>query len=260
MKSSCKSIPVLISAAGFGLTGFALRLILYRVGFDEQGLLPRMHPLQLMCVLLVLGAALAGIFLLKVQKFDYRPARFLNPWGRTLLAPAVSAALIAHAYRLYAASLQPSIAPAVMDSLYWARLVLALGAAAAVAAILWMNVRKPGISLFLHCVVCLFFTVDMLCRYQYWSGNPQLADYLLQVFACVCFTFCSYSRMAFWGQIHNPRLHGLAGYLGLVLGLVCAAGPDTPIFYLGGACWSAVGLWLDETGEAHFQHERQEET
>ena len=30
--------------------------------------------------------------------------------------------------------------------------------------------------------------------------------------------------------------------------------------YLGGACWSAVGLWLDETGEAHFQQEHQEET
>lgn len=246
MKHTIKSIHVLLAAAAAGLAGLCLRIALYRVGFDDRGLLPRMHPLHLACLILALGAGLGSFLAAKQQDLGYRHARFLNPWGRTFLMPAVSAALLWHAASLFALTRRQSFVPAAPGILIWVRMILALGAAGSIFVILWHPPRKEPVNLIFHCVVCLFFTVDMLSRYQSWSGNPQLPDYLFQILACACLALSSYSRMSLFGGLHNRRVHGFFSLTGLVLCLFCAAGPETPIFYLAGAGWSAAGVWAED--------------
>lgn len=242
MKYTVKPLFVLLPATLAGLAGLMLRVTLYRVGFDLRGMLPRMHPLQLGCVLLALAAALGSLLLIKKQDLGYRPTRFLHPLGRGLLAPVVCVFLLLHVWDLFALNRHVFSAPDALGILTLARMALALAAAASVLIILWLPPRNAGVNLGCHSFLCLFFTVDMLCRYHQWSGNPQLPDYLLQIFACICFTFCSYCRMAFSGQIQKPRLHGFTAIMGLTLGLMCVGGPDTPAFYLAGAVWCAAGL------------------
>lgn len=242
MKDTLKPLHILLPAVLTGLAGFGLRTAFYRVGFDQRGLLARMHPLQLGCMLLVLVAAALCLLVLKKADLSCRPARFLHPLGRGLLAPVVCGGLMLHGWKLLVLVRQTLAVPDLLDILPLARALLALAAGAAALIILWAAPRNEVMNLVCFSSFSLFFTLDMLCRYQLWSGNPQIQDYVLPVFACICFALCSYYRMAFLGQIRSPRAHGFTSVMGLVLGLICAAGPDTPAFYLAGAAWCAVGI------------------
>ena len=260
MKDTLKPLHIFLPAVLTGLAGFGLRAAFYRVGFDQRGLPVRMHPLQLGCMLLVLAAAALCLLALKKADLGCRPARFLHPLGRGLLAPVVCGGLLYHGWQLFCL-IRPALAiPDLLDILPLARVILALAAGAAALILLWAPPRNGLVNLACCSAFTLFFTLEMLCRYQLWSGNPRIQDYVLPVFACICFALCSYYRMAFFGEIHSPRAHGFTSVMGLVLGLICAAGPDTPAFYLAGAAWCAVGILGNPAAGAGGPDPNEEET
>ncbi len=217
-----------------GILGFCLRLTLYRIGFDEKNILSATHPLQLACLALT---ALMAVYLWlnvrtlgeksdSVAKFPASPLRALG-----FLAAACFTAF--HALTLVREISVP---------LNLLRIALAFAGSISMGLCALPYRRFRGLRALCRGIVCAFFAIDMLCRYQSWSGNPQLPDYVFQVLACAALSLLSYQRLAFDTGLGKRRRLLFLCPMGLYLCLLCAAGPETRIFYLGGACWAASCL------------------
>ena len=217
-----------------GVLTLGLRLYLYRTGFDHKNILSSYHPLHLICMGL---AGLTALYLaLAVRKLDgsKKPRRNFPPHPLRDLAIIAAGCLIAvHGIVLFREA--TAILPRIRAS-------LALGAACAMLLCPFVPRKKLGLKSLLHGIITVFFAVDMLCRYREWSGNPQLPDYVFQIFACIALCLCSYHRLAFDAELGKRRMLLWTSMMALYLCVSCVSGPDTEIFYLGGALWAGSCL------------------
>ena len=229
-----KKYRPLFVALGAGFLGLLLRLILYRIGFDDRNILSASHPLHIAC--LVLTVVTAGYLLAAVQKLGKTKDPQRNfPDHPLRTAGSLAAGFLMVCYGMTLLRDTGSVLSVL-------RIVLALGAASAMA-LQFPPVRQiPALEICRHMVISVFFALDMLCRYRGWSGNPQLPDYVFHVFACVLLTMTGYQRLAFSVGLGKCRSMAFGSLMSLYLCLTCAAGPDTPIFYLGGALWAGSCL------------------
>lgn len=232
--------PALIAIAG-GALGLLLRSRLYRLGFDDKGILPASHPLHIAC--LVLAVAMAVYLALAVQKLpETAPDR-----SSLRLLPGVAAGvlLLGHAFLLW----QESAAP-----LNLLRCGLTAAAGLAMALSVLPQGKNRNVSTLCHGIVCAALAFDMLGRYQTWSGNPQLPDYALHVPAGVALSLCAYQTLAMHTGLSRAGFRKFWGLLALFLCICCLSGPEHWAFYLSGALWAAVCLLTtvpqeEETGE-----------
>ena len=216
--------PAFAAAAG-GFLGLLLRSLLYRIGFDDRGMLSAFHPLQTATVILTL---FMGVYLaLTVRK---------SP-ENTQAHPSLrlAAGFLAGCFLLFrtAATFRQMTGP------LGACCVLLNILAAASMFLLPMagNRRFPALC---HGLVCAAYAADILNRYRDWSGNPQLPDYVLQIFACLLLSLCSYHLLAFDAGLGKRRFLLWCSLMAMYLSLACVSGPDTEIFYLGGTFWAAA--------------------
>lgn len=229
-----KTAKLILPALGAGALTLGLRLYLYRTGFDHKNILSSFHPLHLICMGL---AGLMALYLaLTVRKLDGSGKARRNFPAHPLRSLAILAAgcLIAiHGITLFreAAAILPRI-----------RASLALGAACAMLLFPFVPRKKLMPQSLLHGIITVFFAVDMLCRYREWSGNPQLPDYVFQIFACIALCLCSYHRLAFDVELGKRRMLLWTSMMALYLCVTCVSGPETEIFYLGGALWAGSCL------------------
>ena len=240
---NAKTTKLLAAVLGAGALGCGLRLVLYRFGFDEKHILSDTHPLHLMT--LALTGLMAVYLALSVRHLVGSndpeanfPRHPLREWG--MLAAGCL-------FALYGVSL----ARDVNTPLAVIRTVMALGAAFSMVLCALRRVHS-----FCRGLISAFFALDMLCRYQTWSGNPQLADYTFQILACVLLALTSYHRLAFDVGLGKRRMLLWCSLMGSYLCLICAAGPETRVFYLGGALWAGACMC---TAEAPVE-ENEEET
>lgn len=229
-----KTNKLLSHALAAGALGFVLRLVLYRVGFDEKNILSATHPLHLVC--LVLTAFMALYLALAVRKLGGNNDPAANFPASASIRPGML--LAAGFTAMYALTLVREVSAPIN----LIRIVLAFAAAGSMALCALTPQRFSGLPTLCRGIICAFFAADMLCRYQAWSGNPQLPDYTFQVLACVLLALLSYQRLAFDTGLGNRRSLLWCCLMGIFLCLLCAAGPDRGIFYLGGACWAGSCL------------------
>ena len=224
-----KKYRPLFVVLGAGILGFFWRVLLYRTGFDDRGILSASQPLHLGCLILT---ALVALFLaLKAKTFPDAPQdlpRFRLPLGLT-----AGCCLLVQALRLCRRISGPLVL-----------LQCALTAAAAVAMVVCALPLKKSRSLASGChgLICIGFAADMLGRYQGWSGNPQLPDYVFHVLAGVALSLTAYQTLALHTGLGSPKWQKFWGLWGIFLSLLCLAGPVPGEFYLGGACWTIVCL------------------
>ena len=128
--------------------------------------------------------------------------------------------------------------------LQWFRAVFCCLTAAASALAALMQGARREVHPALHTPACLFFAADMLCRYQNWSGNPQLADYCFALGASVCLCLAAYQTLALPARLGNRRSYLMCALLGLSLCLFSMAGPEADVLYLAGAFWILSGLQM----------------
>lgn len=106
----------------------------------------------------------------------------------------------------------------------------------------WCRFTGRRTHFLLHGSLCLFYLLNMLCRYRFWSGNPQIPDYLFPFFSCIFLALAAYHRMQFsLGQGQRRALL----FCGLMAGFCCIAslaGEGEKHFYLSGALWSLTDL------------------
>lgn len=220
---------LLLTAAGAGFLGLCLRSLLYRIGFDVKGILSSSHPLHMIC--LVLTAAMTVY--LGIQAVRAKHSEEPNLWIRFLLGILGGYFLMIHGLTL---------ARELSGMLSFLRCGLALLGAVAMMAAVFPPVKERQIHMTCHGLVCVCFAVDMLCRYQNWSGNPQLPDYCFHVLACVTLSLCTYQTLALHVGLAKPRLHRFFCLMTLYLCLLSLVGPEPWEFYLGGAFWAAACL------------------
>ena len=219
----------LLTAAGAGFLGLCLRALLYRTGFDHKGILSASHPLHLAC--LVLTAAMALYLSFRTQKSG--DDTLCHPRLRFPAGLLGGCFLLLHGITLI---------PELEGLLSVLRCALALSGAGAMIITVFPPVRSRRVHMLCHGLICLFFGMDMLCRYRGWSGNPQLPDYCFHVLAGVCLSLCSYHRLAFDTGLGKHRIHGYCCLMALYLCLLSLVGPEGWEFYLGGAFWAAACL------------------
>lgn len=232
MNTKPKILQLLLRCLVLGLTGLVLRLILYRTGFDEKGILSASHPLHLLCCVLVAAGAVWLLLRLKnLKKRDLRPD---HAGVFRLLGGIFAGGLMAvNALMLFGEG---------GGLLARVRAVLALAAAVSMPLSVYAPRESRLPRLLGRSLITLFFVVDMLCRYRIWSGNPQLPDYVFHVAALVCLSLCSYHRLAFCSRLGKRKAHGFFSLLAMVLCLMCLSGPEPRLFYLSGALWSGAGM------------------
>lgn len=225
-----KTSRLLAFSLAAGILGCLLRLALYRFGFDEKNILSATHPLHLVC--LALTGFMAVYLWLTVRKLGGSSDPLANFPASTL---RITGTLAAACFMVFHAT---TLTREITAPLSLIRTCLAFVGAGCMA----LCVLKPTGSGWLHplcrSIICAFFAVDMLCRYQNWSGNPQLPDYTFQVLACVLLALTSYHRLAFDTGLGNRRGLLFSSLMGIYLCLLCTAGPETRIFYLAGAFWA----------------------
>ena len=227
----------LLLTAGAGLLGLLLRVLLYRTGFDGKGILSASNPLHLIC--LGLTAAMAVYLFFRVRRTAG------SAENHTLRLPAgVLAGVLLLLYGIGQLT-------ALSGPLTALRCALALAGALAMVLSVCIRVRSGTMHMVCHGLICVFFALDMLCRYRGWSGNPQLPDYCFHVLAGVCLSLCSYHRLALDTGLGKHRSHSFACLMALYLCLLCLAGPESREFYLGGALWAAACLFTPEKEEPH---------
>ena len=227
-----KTGKLICAALGAGVLSLILRLRLYHVGFDQKHILSSSHPLHLIC--LALAGIMAAVLALALRDPEEDTGNSNSPVSQSLRPfILVAAGCMTDIYGL--SLFRDADAP-----LAYLRAVLSLAAAGSMILIALISKQKLGLHSLFHGIITLFFALDMLCRYRDWSGNPQLPDYVLQIFACLLLSLCSYHLLAFDAGLGKRRFLLWCSLMAMYLSLACVSGPDTEIFYLGGTFWAAA--------------------
>lgn len=223
MKYTAKNkllVPLVLSA---GLVGAFARFILYRFTPDAMGLLPKYHPLDLLCWLLSAAVILCtGAVILKLKDSKDFTRSFPRKTG--LLGPAVTAAAGLLVTLLQGLQLSTKL------HLVW----LLLGFLSVPGLIVIGCQRTKGNipTSWAYSLLCLFYAVHLICCYQSWSGNPQIPDYSFQLLACVFLILAAYQRSAFSAALGSRRMHLICSLLAGYFCTLCCVGCDFPWLYL----------------------------
>lgn len=225
-----KLTKTLVAAAG--ILGLVLRTVLYAVGVDRKGLLITGHWSGIGIWLLT--AAVALILLLLCRQLtgsqEYSIAFPASPFS------AAGAALAGIALVLCPVAQIPSPVFATIEP------VLRYGAAASLFFISYCRFRGKAPLFLLHCSVCLYLALRLICQYRVWSADPQIQNYAFYLGAHVALMITAYQFAAFdAGFGSHGKLWG-AGLGSIYLSTVSAAGSDDPFFLICCVLWIFTNL------------------
>lgn len=230
--------------AALGLTGFALRWTLYRVGLDEKGLLKEHHPLEI--ALILVTALTAALIWLAVRKMD-KSGTYEDHFVPSL--PAGMGEILCAAGIALTVLLNVPLLPGPVGQLW--KLTGILSA----PLLLWSAFsrvagKKPFVLC--HVVVSVFFALHLVVHYQLWCSDPQLQNYVFAFLGSIGLMFCAYHHASFAAGLGKPRTAQITGLLTAYLCMVSLACTEYLYLYLGGALWAITGLcWpKPKAGEA----------
>ena len=234
MNKLCKLNLLPFTALTAGLAGWFLRALLYTTALDEKGLLSALQPVEWVLWLITLGAA--AVLALRVWKLadsDHYESCFAPSAAAALGSLAMAAGI------LLTVKDEPSTFPGLVSKLWTITALLSVPALAAVS-IYRLKGKKPFFGC--HFLVCVFFLLHMVSRYQIWSSNPQLQDYFFSLAGSVLMTLFAYRQVAFEVGLGRRRLQLATGLAGVVFCLTAIHHSGTPMLYLAGAVWMLTGL------------------
>lgn len=225
-------LPVIV----FSLSMLALSLYkrLYTTALDEKGLLIARHPLSAALWAVVFAGAL--LIVLAVWKLD---GSNLYEDNFTASAPA----LLGHAFMGVTVLMMGLLYPFSLGGaigLLWKGLGILCG-----GGMIWSGFRrKQGKMPFfgIHAALCLFLLLYLVSRYQGWSGNPQLQDYVFELLALAALVLFSYQCAAFEAGMGSRRMQLMTGLFVLLLWGPANFRGHVPGLYFSGALWAITGL------------------
>lgn len=224
-RSSARTVwPVIL----LGIGALVLRRLLYASAVDIKGLLVRWHPLEIS--LAALSAVAAAVIVLGAMMQN--PSRKEGVSGRDLPG----------AFGNFAAGLGILVTFFTAEAgtgnyleTGWRLLGILSPVCMLGAGIARILGKKP--FFLLHLAVCLFMMLHIVTRYQLWSGNPQLQDYLFSLLGAMALMLFSFYTAAREADCGNPRMELGVGLAAVYLCLAELARSSCPWLYLGGALW-----------------------
>ena len=230
-QSKTELLPLIF--LGLSVAGALARWMLYLTAVDEKGLLIRGHFWQCLLWILCAAAVVAVLPLLKQKGSNLYAHNF---------GPSNSAALgsVFMAVAVLLTVLEGNTMPRSTLVLLWYGSGFLSVAALIHCAFSLKNGTPPFVAN--YGVLCLFFAMHMVSRYQPWSGVPQAQNWIFSLLGAIGLTLCGYQRSAFCTGSGHRRAY-LITHL-LTLFCCCAALPHTDYFwlYLGGIVWSGTSL------------------
>ena len=224
-------LPVLMLI--LGAAAFALRSALYAVAVDVKGLLLRGHPLEIgLTALTVAAMLLAALVAWKEEKsgFDAKPlGNCLAALGNAAAGAGILATVLT----------AESLAAGYLASA-WQILGYAAPACLLLAGITRMLGKRPFFLLYV--AACLFFLVHIVTRYQLWSANPQMQDYVFALLAAMAQMFFGFYEASQEAGCGNYRMKLGMGLAAIYLCLAELARSSCPALYLGGILWVLTEL------------------
>jgi len=216
------------------IAAYILRRALYATAVDAKNLLLPGHPLEvLLCMVVLFGAALIVFTVRKLDGAQDYEDNF-TPSSPAALGHALMGCTVLMMALLYQLPLGGTV------SLVWKVLGILCGPAMIWGGFCRMKGRKPFFGI--HAAVCLFLLLYLVSRYQDWSGNPQLQDYVFELLALVCLTLFSYQCAAFEVGTGNRRMQLATGLLALLLCGAANLRAQVPALYFSGLIWTATDL------------------
>lgn len=234
MKTMLKSNLLTFVTLGAGAAAAVLRWLLYALTVDEKNLLPVLHPLEIGLWVLTLAAAAFVIARVRILDGSNRYVDNFSPSLLSMLGAFVMAAGIV----ITVLTVEPTFEGPV--SLLWK--ITGFLSAPALAAVGFS--RKVGKRpLFLcHFVVCVYFVLHMVNRYQSWSGNPQLQDYFYSLGGSILLILFAFYQTAFDVGSGKRRMQLATGLLAAFFCMAALPQAQTGALYLTGAVWTLTNL------------------
>lgn len=94
----------------------------------------------------------------------------------------------------------------------------------------------------IHGLLCVYFLVSLITKYQTWSGDPQLHEYGFQMLACVMLMLYTCHRAACDGNMIARRRMVFAGMAACFFCIVALSDSSAPGYYAGSALWVAGSM------------------
>lgn len=239
MKWKKSSTQLLLATGLLGILALVLRWLLYAKGVDARGLLLRRHPLEL-GVWAVSACALAVILWATRKQQPSRETAF----GRNL--PGAFGCAAAGAGILVTVL---TAAPGMGNYLETAWRILGFVSPVCLLLAAFFQVLGKRPFFLLHVAVCLFFMLHIVTRYQLWSGNPQLQDYLFSLLGAMALLLFGFYTAAREADCGNAGMHLGMGLAAVYLCFAELARSACPGLYLGGLLWVLTELLVTPVGE-----------
>ena len=222
-------LPVLTAlCAALGLVCLCVRQWLLGTAVDDQGLLAVNHPGILISWLLL--AAVVCILCLSLRE------RQVYHFSPTPLS-SVSMLFLAAGYAFAGVKLIADHG----QTLSFIAGGLAVFSALCALLLAFAMYRKLRLHPFVYCPPALFLLLFLVCRYQQWSGEPEMPRYLFQMLAVVSLMFTAYHRAALESDKKGVRPYLLLSRAAIFFCIAAIPGSLYGILY--GCC--AVALLLD---------------
>lgn len=216
-----------------GILGLVLRLWLLG-SRDTERLLPSNHPAFWLMNLLAAGVVAALILLLRSpgktgKYYDNFPKSTLGGTGAILAAVSLFGGLLGELIS------RP-------DSMTFLCDLFGLLAVFSLAFTGYCRLIRKRPNFLFHTILCIFFTLRLICQYRSWSGNPQPATYVWELLAIVCLMLSAYHRAAF--DLNSGKRRPLAFYslCALFFSTISLAGSGSKLFYLSAILWLLPNL------------------
>lgn len=227
--SGSRKLPVLMLF--LGIAALMLRKRLYAVAVDVKGLLIQNHPLEIaLFVLTGMALLVAGLAAWKHAGCEEQVSGNL---------PGALGNLAAGAGIFVTVYAGVPMMGGYLETVWWI-----LGLAAPVCLLLAGLAKALGKRPFflLHVVPCLFLLVHIVIRYQLWSGDPQMQDYIFSLLGAMAMMFFGFYTAAMEADCGSPRLRLGMGLAAVYLCMAELARSSCPGLYLGGILWVLTDL------------------
>ena len=247
MKKFLKNETVLSLTLVLGLAAAFAHRHLMTTGIDSKGLLIPNHPLTLTLWALCGGFVLLALWISRQQKVcagfeaHYPPCRIRGALG---IAGGIA---VAFSGAMMLKSSQPLIGGAA----------LAAGVCMALAGLCRLLGKRPT-PLF-HCVVCIFFIINLVLSFRSWSADPQLQDYVLPLMASLSLMLFAYHRASSDADIMTPRRSVFFSLCAAFFCLAALSDETLRPLYLGAGAWAAGAAPTVEIIEQPTEEEPEEE-
>lgn len=230
-------LPVLTTlCATLGLVCMCIRQWLLSAGTDSKGLLVASHPGILISWLLLSAAACILCLSLKQrQVYHFSPTP----------VSAVSMVFFAIGYSTAAIQLFTTHA----HTLSMIAGCFAVCSALCALLLAFALYRKLRLHPFVYCPPALFLMLFLVCRYQQWSGEPELQRYLFQMLAVVSLMFTAYHRAALESDKKGVRAYLLLSRAAIFCCIAAIPGSLYGILYGCGAAALILDGFTVKQGE-----------